>query len=194
MSVAQLVADERNWHFSQKVVTYKTELVRSIGYRQVEGVSYSDNQWVSSPFAKVKTVYVFGGCLYQYLIGREGQSVGAAFLKSHFRDFFAVLRAMMDDRRLFEGSAADNVRLHEKCIDLFVRDKYRKAIVQWPDELRDEIEEFDALLKNWPDVYERAATLRLSRHYPVNLVSMWRKGHDSLRLRIAVALLNFFHK
>lgn len=194
ISVAQLVADEWNWHFRQQVVTYKTELVRSVGYRQVEGVSYSDNQWVSSPFARVRTVYVFGGCLYQYLIGREGQSVGAAFLKSHFRDFFAVFRAMMDDRRLFEGSAEDNVRLHEKCIDLFVRDKYRKAIVQWPDELRDEIEEFDALLKNWPDVYERAASIRLSRHYPVKLVAMWRKGHDSLRLRMAVALLNFFHK
>lgn len=194
ISVAQMVADKRNWHFSQQVVTYKTEIVRSVGYRQVEGVSYSDNQWVSGPFARVRTVYVFGGCLYQYLIGREGQSVCGAFLKSHFRDFFAVFRAMMDDRRLFEGSAEDNVRLHEKCIDLFVRDKYRKAIVQWPGELGKEIEEFDALLKNWPDVYERAAGLRLSRHYPVKLVALWRKGHDSRSLRLAVALQRFFHK
>ena len=56
-------------------VTYRVEMLRSIGYSQTEGIPFTDVQWTVLPMARVKKVAYFPVVLYRYLIGREGQSI-----------------------------------------------------------------------------------------------------------------------
>ena len=61
-------------------VTYKRKNLIDIGYKQTEGISYTDAQWVFLPMSTVKTFYYCPYMLYNYLIGREGQTMAAIVL------------------------------------------------------------------------------------------------------------------
>lgn len=56
-------------------LTYRTELLRSIGYRQMEGVCYSDTQWYLVPVCYAKILACFPHVIYRYFNGREDQSM-----------------------------------------------------------------------------------------------------------------------
>ena len=47
-------------------VIYKLSLLRSIGYKQTEGISYTDTEWVYLPLYEVDTYVYLNYCLYQY--------------------------------------------------------------------------------------------------------------------------------
>ena len=56
-------------------VTYKTKNLRDIKYKQTEHISYTDQEWIFEPMTTVKTFTYFDICLYNYLIGRSGQTM-----------------------------------------------------------------------------------------------------------------------
>ncbi len=75
-------------------IAYRTEMLREIGYRQTEGVPYSDTEWCIYPMARVRTVAMSGCSVYRYLIGREGQSVGRYY--AGFESLEKVLSALLE--------------------------------------------------------------------------------------------------
>lgn len=56
-------------------MTFKTDLLRSIDYKQQTGISYTDIEYCYFPFSKAKTMMFVDVNLYQYLLGREGQTM-----------------------------------------------------------------------------------------------------------------------
>lgn len=66
------------WHHS---ITYKLELFDKFVYKQTEGISYSDEEWVFKPMVAVHNVSYFHETLYLYLRGREGQTYDPNVLK-----------------------------------------------------------------------------------------------------------------
>lgn len=59
-------------------LTYRTELLRSFGYSQMEGVCYSDTQWYLVPLCYAKTLACFPKVIYRYFVERDGQSMDRA--------------------------------------------------------------------------------------------------------------------
>lgn len=72
------------WYFRMHGVAYKTEILRSFGYKQTEGISYTDNEWIFMPMAYCKTFYYFNKPLYQYLLGRDGQTMDESVWEKNF--------------------------------------------------------------------------------------------------------------
>lgn len=60
---------------SMHAITYRTELLKEINYKQTEGISYTDMEWVFEPFAVSKNYIRIPKTVYKYLIGREGQTI-----------------------------------------------------------------------------------------------------------------------
>lgn len=58
-------------------VAYRSSIFNEIDYHQTEGISYTDLEWVFHPMSRVKFVYYYNKTIYQYLTGREGQTVDA---------------------------------------------------------------------------------------------------------------------
>lgn len=56
-------------------VAYRSSIFAEIDYHQTEGISYTDMEWVFHPMSKVEKVFFFNKPIYQYLLGREGQTV-----------------------------------------------------------------------------------------------------------------------
>lgn len=79
-------------------VAYRTELLRHIDYRQSEGLHYTDQEWMFLPFASCKTYYYLPGLpLYNYLLGRKGQSVDRKVHCQKIGDEVKGLYVMIDE-------------------------------------------------------------------------------------------------
>lgn len=76
-------------------VIYKTEILRGLEYHQTEGISYTDQEWIFYPFSSVNTIMFFDLFLYQYLIGRDGQTIDPRSLKKNIHHNIIILRRML---------------------------------------------------------------------------------------------------
>ena len=56
-------------------VTYKTQNIRAINYRQTEWISYTDQEWIFTPLTTVNSAIIYPHVLYKYLVGRGGQTM-----------------------------------------------------------------------------------------------------------------------
>ena len=84
VSFCDYVASDTISEILLPAVTYRLGLIRDIGYRQLEGMPYTDTQWVFMPILNVRTLAYFDKPVYRYLIGREGQSVSSEVFKKSF--------------------------------------------------------------------------------------------------------------
>src|SRR5574344_1421553 len=82
----ELCKDNKIWNLWMHNVAYKRDLLLSIDYKQTEGISYTDQEWIVSPFTKVRTATYFKLPLYRYTLGREGQTMSFEFTNEHFKD------------------------------------------------------------------------------------------------------------
>lgn len=56
-------------------VTYRTEILKKNNYRQTEGVSYTDNEWIFYPMFHVQSVVFLNYLVYHYSVGVDGQTM-----------------------------------------------------------------------------------------------------------------------
>lgn len=56
-------------------LTYRTQMLRDMGYHQTEGISYTDTEWSCYPVFRAKDITFLDICLYQYNLAREGQTM-----------------------------------------------------------------------------------------------------------------------
>lgn len=82
-------------NFAMHHITYRTDLFRKIGYKQTEGISYTDTEYVFYPLGAIKTFYVADILLYRYLIGREFQTVDSRSRISHSSDYKKIFTRML---------------------------------------------------------------------------------------------------
>lgn len=61
--------------FLMHAITYRTELLRGIGYRQSEGISYTDTEWACFPTFHAQTICFLDLNVYQYNLDRDGQTM-----------------------------------------------------------------------------------------------------------------------
>lgn len=71
----QVFGDGAIRFFMMHSVCYRVELLRKINYRQSEGVSYTDQEWVFYPLFRVRNMAFLNIPLYRYNLAREGQSM-----------------------------------------------------------------------------------------------------------------------
>ena len=72
-------------------IAYRTENLRRIGYRQTEGIYYTDTEWISWPMCTVNHVYFTPYVVYKYLVGRPGQSVAKEVRIKHAAAYATIL-------------------------------------------------------------------------------------------------------
>lgn len=79
-------------HMAMHSVIYKTENLRRIGYRQTEGISYTDQEWIFEPMTAVNNFIYLNEYLYLYLVGREGQTMDIKAMSKNMHHNLIVLK------------------------------------------------------------------------------------------------------
>lgn len=82
---------------SMHSITYRTDFLHASGLRQQEGISYTDIEYCYFPLTCAKTFSYVDTCLYNYYIGRDGQTVSKEAEISHYNDFYLVCKRIVSD-------------------------------------------------------------------------------------------------
>ena len=84
-------------HFTMHAMSYRTDFLRSIGYRQQEGLYYTDQDLCYFPLKAARDIWFSELCVYQYSEGNPDQSVARRNVILHRHDIFLIVRRQLED-------------------------------------------------------------------------------------------------
>lgn len=111
----KVFADGAIRFFMMHSVCYRTALLREMAYRQSEGVSYTDQEWVFYPLFRVATIAFADIPLYRYNVAREGQTMD---IKVQMRSL-SQLVTVTENMALYFAESSD--RLSSEVRKAFLR-------------------------------------------------------------------------
>lgn len=97
----------------------KTSLLRKVDMRWSEGVFYTDFEYIMIPLFQAQTVRLVPYPVYQYLLGRTGQSVSLNVSRKNMHSYAVVLHNIMDrcERcKILSAGAASLFRLKQELL------------------------------------------------------------------------------
>lgn len=160
-------------------LTYRTELLRNINYVQTEGISYTDNEWVFFPQHFVQTCVYIPFIIYNYVVGREGQTIDPKVLAKNASHNEKLVRSMIK----FSNSLVDlnkntysNQRLENQIAYLTML-VYRTCLIlqdkeSWDNEF---LKSFDMFIyKERNKIYKQMSRLKYRKYLPIHYVRFWR--------------------
>lgn len=165
-------------------ICYRTEMLRGAGYRQTEGISYTDLEWVTYPLFYAETIAFFDLDLYQYNMAREGQTMDPKVLNRSLSQLEKVTFQILSFYESQEKSNLSDVR--RAFIDQFYRNRVRLMMKAHLLDLPREM--FDA--EAFAPLYDRLTSfcsengIAKVRLYPENKLvridacAWWEKHHD----------------
>ncbi len=166
--------------YMMHAITYRVGLLRSISYVQTEGISYTDTEWSYNPLYAVKSMSFYDCTVYQYLVGREGQTMDPKVMVKTINQHEIITKSLIEgaQKNHPEGFAE---LIIEKEIKYLLKRVYRTRLVLQDAESFDseKMSSFDHYLKRTRfDLYRQVGRLPLNPWLPIYYVAYWRMtGH-----------------
>ena len=184
----KVFADGAIRFFAMHGVCYRTELLRKMNYRQSEGVSYTDQEWVFFPLFRVKSIAFADIPLYRYNTTREGQTMDEAVVMNSLSQLVTVTEALA---RYFlelpiEELSAERVSFLQNYVADRIRIILRKYLLVMSDAEFAESDFDDAyarMMKLVDDCEIVNFTVPVNNMLKVDLLNYWQHN----RLRYATA-------
>ena len=155
-------------------VTYKRDNLINIGYIQTEGISYTDAQWVFLPISDVKTLYYCPFMLYNYLIGREGQTMATDV---YAKSIPQLMKMTVGRVKMYENYHLSDSKYRQYFISKLsetLKYIYRYILVV-DNYLINDLRHFDSEIKNTSiSFYNYSNDIVLFDKVPFKLIKMWR--------------------
>ncbi len=171
---------DKIFRYSMHMITYLTDMLREINYHQTEGISYTDTEWTHIPQYVIKTFTWINTPIYQYYIGREGQTMDANVLAKNIWKYEVICRSLIDNASKYPAKAkyplAEEFNLQQ--IEFLTSNIYRMflVLVQPSHKDMEHLKQFDAYLKEaCPIVYSKTGKSPMKKWLPLRYISLWRK-------------------
>ena len=172
-------------------ITYRTEILKDLGYVQSEGVPYTDSEWILYPMAGVKVIAYCPVVVYQYLLGRDGQSMSSANIRLGLWKISMVRNEnfVRNYSRYSSGESSAEFRAYlDKCAYEFLYWPYLACIVKHAVAICEGgLSGFDSFVKKTDlKLYEWVGTFTRQRVFRFYFVRAWREGKW---VRLAMCIL-----
>ena len=172
-------------------VTYKTQNLRDINYYQTEGISYTDQEWMFIPMITVNTLYYYPVVVYEYLVGRAGQTVE---MDAHIRNISHHIKsdyAMLNHFKLIDQTDSSYLYLKERCASCFEALYFRYLIIR-PSSLDiNDLIDIDKRISLVPTIYTETSKSKW-KHVP--FIDLWRKNGATVNVPFSIKVLSFLYK
>lgn len=177
-------------------ITYRTEMLRSIGYRQPEGVCYTDDVWRFTPLSAVKTVTFFHKAIYCYRTGREGQSMDHSVMMRSASHYLVVANHKLDVWEKVKGHVSPEVYAQMENQLIYNEGFTLKFGLIYRSLSNDTLIALDDRMKALcPEVYEKVAHCSKFTFSSYNYIADWRKDREHyrfpLRWKILISINDF---
>lgn len=153
-------------------IFYQTDKLRAIGYHQTEGMSYTDQEWMCEPMTTVNRFYYMDICLYQYLVGREGQTVDPAVKLRSIKQYMHAVYVMTEFYEKYNGDA-DHRKYVWHRLEGQLWEVYRPLLCETRNQDLSALFEFDRRIKELsPEIYRLGNIYKVGK---IRIVTLWRK-------------------
>ena len=178
------------WH---QGITYRTSILNAINYHQTEGISYTDDEWIFMPMYKVENISYFPNILYNYLLGREGQTFDPVIMKASFDKRIIVGKSMVGYFASIEKncSCAAKYYMSEKL-------RSRLSVIynfyltkEYSRDGNEYLKEFDLFIKGKSLYVYDLLTQTKDRTFGKNYIDEWRKSNYKSTLYLWLRRLKF---
>lgn len=163
-------------------VAYRRKNLVAMGYRQTEGISYTDQQWIFTPMIQVRTVAIFRKPLYEYMVGRSGQTVSPD-VKA--RSLEQTARCALDMTSQYE-QIADSVEgqpVNEYLLSRItpmLKDIYVFSMTHYGPEAKKKLIDFDEELEKTSSMlYRHIGSREISSFMGFEYINYWRRHKDA---------------
>ena len=168
-------------------VTYKTDNLLKINYRQTEGISYTDQEWIFYPMVAVNKIAYFNINLYQYLVGRAGQTMDGRIRAKSFGAEITIFKRMLEYYKKL--NVADN---HYDYVSKFIQGRIKNVYESTlSGGVEFDLDDFDKYLKKqcdceWID--------NISSYIKYKIVKEYRKygNVESLKKSLKYKMVLFY--
>ena len=179
--------------FQMHSSSYRTEMLRSMGYVQSEGIAYTDTEWMVYPMAKVRNLVYCPFTVYRYLVGREGQSMDPNVFRKCMSQRIQVFTRMMGEslrRDKWEYKARERMMFRAMS---GMRPLYLSELYESAEMFNERFAVVDAQIRGaGVDVYNQFGCMVLSNSIRWHFVMTWRK-HKRLNV-VRQYLIRFVDK
>lgn len=162
--------------YMMHAVTYRTDLLRSIDYVQTTGISYTDTEWSYNPLYAVKTMVYYDYNVYQYLVGREGQTMDPKVMMRTINHHEIIARSLIENEEKHPSEGFAHITIQRQIEYLLIKVyRTRLALQDQVSFNQEEMAAFDTYIKEHrPDMYRRMGRLPLKKGVIIPYVLYWR--------------------
>ena len=181
--VDRLVGREAPYYL-MPALTYRTERLRLLKYRQTEGMLYTDTEWVLLPLCKVRKIRYWPGTLYLYSIGREGQSINEAVWRSNLRQCIEVRKNIVQFvARQTDFASNENRKVVRTFVLKYLVGIYLRFYLEFgSDEMRRQLRPFDESIKAIDaEMYGALRSVSFPSRRGFHLIRFWQDHRWSNR-------------
>lgn len=154
-------------------VTYRRSILTNIDYKQTEGISYTDQQWIFIPMLCVKSVCRFDKCVYNYLVGREGQTISDGVRQKSMTHIIQCIYGMIDAYNKYASEMKVPIKeyFHARLIPL-IKDIYITSFTHYSCQRKENLKIFDKTIK---EKNNRIYKLVEGTNARFNYIGFWRE-------------------
>lgn len=171
-------------------ITYRKDILSKMKYRQTEGISYTDTEWCFYPLALVKSVTMLKINVYQYILGRDGQTVEKSIFVNRIYQLQEIVIKMLK-YLTSEINLEKKVRYRMEDY-LFSKLELIYPIGAYSNNKRDLslLKEIDSLALNYNDnFYSRVKSISLVNKLPIIKAKHW--STNSIIFRLSYLLIPY---
>lgn len=172
-------------------VTYRRQILIDLAYRQTEGISYTDQEWIFIPMLRVNKVYAFDKCVYNYLVGREGQTMSPAVRMKSMSHLMKCMYGMIDVYNIYfhEMNESKLKYFHARLIPQ-LKEIYISSFSCFSKSVKEQLIRFDSEIKKRNiKIYSLVEQTNVKFNY----ISFWR-SHLNLNIVLVKMMANLYLK
>ena len=177
INISEFFRSYPNFYGRMHGFTYKLCVIKDMKYVQTEGISYTDTEWVNIPITRAKTCSFLPYVLYQYLIGREDQTMAVIHSKAMFQFMEVILNI---SKFINNGDFERNIYLNYLLREMKSKLEYVYMHgLYYNDFDINMLKRFDQSLKEFPQIYKIGEEIKIK---PFQYVKIWRNQKYSIPL------------
>lgn len=121
---ADTIYEAKSCDFSERLLenfismhnmTFKTSILKEIELHLSEGISFTDTQYCMMPICRIETIIYYDLNIYQYNMGRDGQSMQKSVLAKSIKAFYKLSTLLSEYYISNANNNNQTVRNNQRC-------------------------------------------------------------------------------
>ena len=166
---------EKEAKMTMHSVAYLRSIFKKFKYEQTEGISYTDWEWVFLPLAYVYSACYFNKNIYNYLIGREGQTVTFETMQKNVDQLITVATSLLlTYKNLPDTIPEPNKNYLKGALKILLKFIYDILLLHYRKGNDKIMNEFDSIVIALNGILYEELNMEKTR-YGVYYIKLWRK-------------------